>query len=91
VKQVLETVTAQTSGFWLHFDVDVIDSSEMPAVDCPEPDGPSLADISFLLQRLMTDSRCVGMEVTIYDPDRDATGECADKVARCLREALGAA
>jgi arginase len=86
--RVLATVTAQTAGFWIHFDVDVIDSAEMPAVDSPEPFGPSFSIITTLLEPLLASPQCVGMEVTIYDPDLDPSGVCADRIVECLTRAF---
>ncbi|WP_251048155.1 arginase family protein [Halomonas sp. ISL-56] len=90
VDSVLETTTAYTDGFWIHLDLDVVDSSEMPAVDCPEPEGPPFALITALLKKLLSSPKCVGMEVTIYDPDLDPTGACADRIVACLIEAFSA-
>ncbi len=87
-EDALATVTRQTLGFWIHFDVDVVDAAEMPAADCPEPDGPSFATVTSLLRNLISSPRCVGMEVTIYDPDLDPSGACADRLTRCLIEAF---
>lgn len=88
VDEVLATVTANTVGFWIHLDVDVVDASEMPAVDCPEPDGPTFSDVTPLLKGLLASPKCVGMEVTIYDPDLDPSGVCADRIVACLTEAF---
>ena len=87
----LETVTRSTDGFWVHLDVDVVDSSEMPAADCPEPDGPSFALLGQLLGHLVRSPSCVGLEVTIYDPDLDPSGAIAGRVVRCLAQAFAAA
>lgn len=87
--QALETVTAATDGFWIHLDADVVDSAEMPAVDSPEPDGVPFRALTPLLRRLAAAPQCAGMEVTIYDPDLDPTGTCADRLFDCLVEALG--
>lgn len=86
--RVLRTVDRNTTGFWIHLDVDVVDASEMSAVDCPEEDGPSFNDIAELLTRLLSSPACVGLEVTIYDPDLDPKGKCADRIVECLRDAL---
>ena len=87
-KDVLATVTQHTRGFWIHLDVDVIDATEMPAADCPEIDGPSCASVSTLLGHLVASSKFVGMEVTIYDPDLDPSGACADRLLECLAKAF---
>ena len=91
IDNVLATVTENTAGFWIHLDADVVDASEMPAVDCPEPDGPSFAVITTLLKGLLASPKCVGLEVTILDPDLDPSGICADRLVACLTEAFAPA
>ena len=82
----LASVTEATQGFWIHLDLDVVDSSEMPAADCPEPDGLSFAALAGLLQILVNSPHCVGLELTIYDPDIDPTGQCAEQICVCLEK-----
>lgn len=84
----LETVTRATEGFWLHLDCDVVDEREMPAVDSPEPNGLSFYTLEKLLESLLASSNCVGMEVTIYDPDLDVSGEIAEQVVSCISKAF---
>ena len=84
----LATVASRTDGFWIHFDVDVIDASEMPAADCPEPDGLSSAALTGLLRTLIASAQCVGMELTIFDPDLDADGTAATRLVSCLTSAF---
>ncbi|ORT58380.1 arginase family protein [Streptomyces sp. CB03238] len=61
-------------GFWVHLDADVLDPSVMPAVDSPDPDGLLPAELAPLLRTLVRSERCVGLNVTIYDPDLDPDG-----------------
>ncbi|HEV3410168.1 MAG TPA: arginase family protein [Chthoniobacterales bacterium] len=89
--EALQTVTRATSGFWIHLDVDVIDASEMPAADCPEPDGLTTAMLADILRPLLRNPHCIGMEVTIYDPDLDPDGGAAERIVRCLRSAFSRA
>lgn len=63
--------------FWLHLDVDVLDQTIMPAVDSPGSPGIELDELATILSRLSADPHCVGLDVTIYDPDEDADGSCA--------------
>ncbi|HVF73249.1 MAG TPA: arginase family protein [Chthoniobacterales bacterium] len=84
----VETVTRSTTGFWVHLDLDVVDASEMPAADCPEPEGISFANLTTLLRHFLASPRCVGMEMTIYDPDLDPDGTVAGGIVRCLRDAI---
>ncbi|MFD8202781.1 arginase family protein, partial [Streptomyces sp. NPDC059701] len=61
-------------GFWVHLDADVLDPSVMPAVDSPDPDGLLPGELTALLRPLVRSPRCVGLNITIYDPDLDPDG-----------------
>ncbi|TGR76728.1 arginase family protein, partial [Mesorhizobium sp. M2D.F.Ca.ET.223.01.1.1] len=63
--------------YWLHLDVDVLDQTMMPAVDSPGSPGIDLDDLIAILSSLAADRRCIGMDMTIFDPDLDPTGELA--------------
>jgi arginase len=84
----LTIVTRHTEGFWIHLDFDVVDAAEMPAADCPEADGLSFATLAEFLRPLIGSPKCMGMELTIYDPDLDPDGEIADKIVRWIRVAF---
>lgn len=72
---VLRTLEASvTDGFWVHLDADVLDPEVMPAVDAPDPGGLLPAELTSLLRVLVRSERCVGLNVTIYDPDLDPEG-----------------
>ncbi|GAA2776821.1 arginase family protein [Streptomyces showdoensis] len=62
------------AGFWVHLDADVLDPTVMPAVDSPDPDGLLPDELVALLRPLVRSPRCVGLNVTIYDPDLDPEG-----------------
>lgn len=61
-------------GFWVHLDADVLDPSVMPAVDSPDDGGLLPGELATLLSTLVRSPRCVGLNVTIYDPDLDPDG-----------------
>ncbi|HEY9368334.1 arginase family protein [Streptomyces sp.] len=61
-------------GFWVHLDADVLDPTVMPAVDSPDPDGLLPDELTALLRPLIRSPRCVGLNITIYDPDLDPAG-----------------
>jgi arginase len=65
------------SGFFIHFDVDVLDTRFMPAVDSPMPGGLSNVEMIRLLRGLLSSTLAVGMTVTVYDPDGDPDGAIA--------------
>ncbi|MFD4689963.1 arginase family protein [Streptomyces sp. NPDC058463] len=58
-------------GFWVHLDADVLDPSVMPAVDSPDDGGLFPDELGTLLRILVRSPRCVGLNVTVYDPDLD--------------------
>lgn len=73
-------------GFWIHLDVDVLDRKVMPAVDSPDPDGLTYAELIGLLRALSASDLAVGAEVTIFDPDLDPDGHLAHELARVVVE-----
>ncbi|MFE4454267.1 arginase family protein [Streptomyces sp. NPDC056796] len=64
----------ELDGFWVHLDADVLDPSVMPAVDSPDDGGLFPGELAALLRTLVGSPRCVGLDVTIYDPDLDPDG-----------------
>jgi arginase len=75
-------------GFWVHMDADVLNPIEMPAVDSPEPGGPTVIEIVDLLAPLVRHPRALGMEVTIYDPALDPDRACAGRLVTLLETLL---
>ncbi len=66
-------------GFWIHLDADVLDDEVMPAVDSHRPGSLSYAELIELLRILLRSDLAVGMQVTIFDPELDPTGEIAQE------------
>ena len=73
---------------FLHVDVDVLDSTIMPAVDSPQPDGLHHDELTALLKAIIGSGLVSGMEVTIFDPDLDADGHLARELATVLSDSL---
>ena len=59
----------------------------MPAVDSPEPGGPTVDQIVDLLAPLVQHPKALGLELTIYDPSLDSDRMCAARLV-ALPEAL---
>ncbi len=78
-----------TVGFWLHVDLDVVDSALLPAVDSPQPDGLSFEDLERLLRLARGASGFRGADITIFDPDLDPAGRLAARLAEVIAEGLG--
>jgi len=77
---------ADVDGYWLHLDVDLLDSSVMPAVDSPSLGGFDPIELTSLLKLLSPGA--VGAEVTIFDPDLDPLGTYARLIANIVYEGL---
>ncbi len=71
-------------GFWVHVDVDVLDPAAMPAVDAPDPGGIAFVELEQMIADLVTRPACLGMEVTVFDPDYDPDGRYAADVVDTL-------
>jgi arginase len=86
--RALERLGTAPGGYWVHFDVDVLDPSVVPAVDSPSPGGFSADEMTQLLGSLVTHPRALGLQVTIYDPKQDpqrlAGRQIVDLVATAL-------
>lgn len=61
-------------GFFIHFDVDILNDKIMPAVDSRMEDGIDYNDLKEILQPLINNEKCFGIEITILDPDYDEHG-----------------
>ena len=93
IPQILDRAMATVSkpelqGFWVHFDVDVLDDAIMPAVDYRHEGGLTWDEAAELLQALLAQPGARGLEVTIFnpnlDPDRSIARKLSDLIGRCL-------
>lgn len=80
----------QVNRWWLHVDLDVLDSSSMPAVDYPQPGGLDWNTLEKITIPLLT-SACTGLNVTIYNPDLDPTAKHAKQIIRYLENIISSA
>ncbi len=72
VDQALARLTHERlQGFWIHFDVDVLDDMIMPAVDYRMKNGLSFAELKRLLGSAFATGKVKGMTLTIYNPNLD--------------------
>jgi arginase len=72
------------AGFWVHVDMDVLDPAVMPAVDAPEPGGIAFPELELLLAGLVDTPHCLGVEITVFDPDYDLDGGYAAEITSAL-------
>ena len=72
------------AGYWVHVDVDVLDPAVMPAVDAPSPGGIAFPELELLLAGLVDTPHCLGVEITVFDPDYDNDGSYAEEITSTL-------
>jgi arginase len=72
---------ADCAGYWVHVDVDVLDPAVMAAVDAPEPGGIAFTELEHLLAGLVDTADCLGVQITVFDPDYDTDGTCAADIS----------
>ena len=79
------------AGYWVHVDVDVLDPAVMPAVDAPSPGGIAFPELELLLAGLVESPHCLGVEITVFDPDYDPDGQYAAEITSAVAAGLAAA
>ncbi len=75
-------------GFWIHFDVDVLNNDIMPCVDSPQEDGLSYEELKSVLDPLMRSEKFAGIDITIFDPTLDKEGVYAKRFAKEMGDIL---
>ena len=75
--------------FWIHFDVDVLDDTVMPAVDYRQAGGLSWSEVGCILDAALASGRAAGLDVTIFNPDLDADGAVGKELVDQLAGLLG--
>ena len=59
---------------YIHFDVDIIDPSEVPAVSYPAPGGPSSSQLKEVFHHLATIYDIVALSLSAWNPELDHDG-----------------
>jgi arginase len=74
--------------YWVHLDVDVLDRSEFPATDYPNPAGLTMAELADLLTPLARSPALAGFSLGCYNHDKDPGGPGARALVRLLGSVL---
>jgi arginase len=88
VIETLAHLSPTNEGFWVHFDVDVLDPEVMPAVDSPISGGLGLEAATELLSPVVRHPAALGLQITIYDPTIDPDGTGASRIVELLERSL---
>jgi arginase len=74
---------------WLHVDLDILDQTELPAVDSPGSPGLKFAELGRLLAALHGSGRIMGANIANYDPSLDPQRRYARPIVEVLARAFG--
>jgi arginase len=89
-EEALERTHGKTNQFLLHFDVDVISSEDLPAVEVPGTGGLRIDEVREALGVFAKADHLAAIEITEYNPERDADGAVVRRLVEILVEALAA-
>jgi arginase len=87
-REALERIHGTTAPFILHFDVDVMSGDDFPAANLPAPGGLRADEVRQALEVFVTEKNLSALEVTEYNPERDADGSAARFLVDMLVAAL---
>ena len=79
------------ASWWLHTDLDVLATSELAAVDYPQPGGLTWEQLSQITTTALAAQGCAGWSVCIYNPDLDPDRDAADAIIKYLTQSITAA
>jgi arginase len=89
-QDALTHLHADTREFMVHLDLDVIAQEEFVAVNVPDSEGLSFAEVRSSFVEFVKHKNLLGLDVAQYNPDRDPDGASARKVVDLLADALAA-
>ncbi len=73
---------------WVHFDVDVIDVAEAPAMSYPAEGGPSVRILGEVFQSLAASGQVKAVSVSLWNPELDSNGVTRNAVLKLLQYLL---
>jgi arginase len=86
-REALQAIPA-SAPILLHFDIDVLRESDMPAAYFPHVEGLSLSEATELLAAVLEDPRIRIIEVAEYAALRDLDRRCVSRLVDVLTVAL---
>ena len=87
-ERALRELEAKVDHILIHFDVDVIDADDFPAVDVPHQPGLRLSQAQEALEIFLTSRKAVGLVVTEFNAKRDEDGKLARLLAETIQSAV---
>jgi len=73
----LLTLDLPAGPLWVHFDTDILDPVDAPAMNYPTPGGPPLVTMQRVFQRLADTGRVVAVSMSSWNPALEGAGRSA--------------
>ncbi|MBP6789671.1 MAG: arginase family protein [Candidatus Promineofilum sp.] len=89
IEALLEPGALPDGPLLVHFDTDIIDPSEAPAMNYPAPGGPSAETVRDVLRALAATDRVVAVSVSLWEPALDPEGQTQAVVQGAMNALLG--
>lgn len=89
INRLLEPGGIPNGPLYVHFDVDIIDPAEAPAMNYPAPGGPTAEQLNSVFRALAQTGRVVAISVSLWEPTLDNDGQTERVVMRALDTLLG--
>ena len=81
----LATAELPDRPLYIHFDTDVVDCAEMPAMSYPEPNGPSLNESIESLERVMARGNVAGVLFSLWNGTLEGADEAMAATLELIR------
>lgn len=90
VRRVAKMILARTAGSrtYVSIDMDCVDPAFAPGVSVPSPGGLAIADLLFLLTKVMSSCDIAGFDIVELSPGYDVNSMTANLAARILTECI---
>jgi arginase len=87
--EAVAALARASDSFWLHVDLDVLRTDDFPAADYLQPGGLTWKELLEIAAPALTDPRCFGCSVVIYNPDLDPERTAAARIVRFVSDLAG--
>lgn len=84
----LSSMALPDKPLYVHFDTDVLSTTDLSAVSYPAEGGPSLEVVEASLNHLATDGQLAALSVTLWNPDLDKDGTAEQVVLGVIERLL---
>lgn len=81
----LHSAALPDKPLYVHFDTDVVDCAEMPAMSYPEPGGPSLMECIASLKQIVEGGKLVGILFSLWNETLDGSAEAKSATLQLIR------